>query len=63
METENAVTDAVETVATNLTLNKTVIIAAASLLTGAAVAYGVSKIQGKVKAKIAAARAASLVAE
>lgn len=56
METEAAVTDAVETVAKNLPLNKTVIIASIAVTAGVVGTVVTLKLKDKVKARIAAMR-------
>lgn len=53
METETAVTAAVETVAEGLTLNKTIIIAAGAALAGGVIAVVSVKFAAKLKARFA----------
>lgn len=57
MDTETTVTDAVETVASNLPANKTVIIVTAAVITTAAATVLAMKLKDKVKARIDAMRA------
>lgn len=57
LETETAVTEAVEAVAETLTLNKTVVIAVAATLVGVGGTIAVIKLKDKLSARFAAAKA------
>ncbi len=60
---ETVITDAVESISETIPSNKTVIIAAIAVTTGVVVTIAVSKLQVKVKAKLAERRAAKALAD